>query len=194
MKKTLLGLAAASLSAPLLAQPPAQAPTQPRQGWAHQDRFVDLQPSRRGNPDEAIDRLMIGEAFSRWGIGFDEGRADVIASIFTDDGIMESMEGSGTPTLTVRGAQEIGAAMVRFQQRQADQRRHSMTNVVVESLTSDRAVALAYGIVTMAKNGKLELAASVIYRGELRKEADGIWRFSRFSVGMDIYVRDQPRS
>ena len=190
MKYVLLGLAAASFSLPVA----AQAPAQPRQGWAHQDKVVDLQPNRRGNPNEAIDRLMIGEAFSRWGIGFDEGRADVISSIFTDDGILESMEGSGKPSLTVRGAREIGESMVRFQKRQADQRRHSMTNVVIESLRDDQALALAYGIVTMAKKGQLALASTVIYRGELRKGADGIWRFSRFAIGMDIYVRDQPRT
>ncbi len=69
-----------------------------------------------------------------------------------------------------------------------------MTNVVLESLTADRALALAYGIVTMAKKGQLALASSVIYRGELAKGADGIWRFSRFAIGMDIYVRDQPRT
>ena len=58
MKYLLLGLAAASFSAPVV----AQAPAQPRQGWAHQDKMVDLQKNRRGNPNEAIDRLMIGEA------------------------------------------------------------------------------------------------------------------------------------
>ena len=190
MRLVLLCLAAASFSAPAIAADPA---ARPRQGWAHRDGMVDLQPNRRGSPDEAIDRVMIGEVFSRWGIGFDEGRADVIASLFTKDGVLESSEGSGTPTLTVRGAQEIGASMVRFQRRQADQRRHSMTNVVIESLAGNRALALAYGIVTMAKDGQLALASSVIYRGELEKGPDGIWRFSRFAIGMDIYVRDQPR-
>lgn len=191
MKYTWLGLAAMSLATPVLADTPAD---QPRQGWAHKDGVVNLQPNRRGNPNEAIDRLMIQEAFSRWGIGFDEGRADVIASIFEDDGVLDSLEGNGTPTLTVKGAREIGAAMVRFQQKQADQRRHSMTNVVVESLSADRAVALAYGIVTVAKNGQLTLGSSVIYRGELKKGRDGIWRFSHFVIGMDIYVRDKPRT
>ena len=189
MRYALLCLAAACISAPSLAAGP---PAQPRQGWAHTDKVVDLKPNRRGYAEEAVDRMMIGEAFSRWGIGFDEGRADVIASIFTEYGVLESLEGSGTPTLTVQGAKEIGASMVRFQQKQADQRRHSMTNVVLEELTKTRAVALAYGIVTMAKNGQLALASSVIYRGELRKGVDGIWRFSRFAIGMDIYVRDQP--
>jgi hypothetical protein len=190
MKRLLVGVAVASLSASLT----AQTSSQPRQGWAHQDKVIDLQPNRRGEANEVIDRLMIGEVFSRWGIGFDEGRADVIASLFTDDGVLESMEGSGRPTLTVRGAKEIGASMVRFQQRQADQRRHSMTNVVIESLTKDRALALAYGIVTMAKKGELALASSVVYRAELKKGSDGIWRFSRFAIGMDIYVRDKPQT
>ena len=62
MRYVLLGLAVATFSTPVF----AQAAAKPRQGWAHQDGMVDLQPNRRGNPKEAIDRLMIGEAFSRW--------------------------------------------------------------------------------------------------------------------------------
>ena len=178
----------------LLMAPAADAvPAPTRQGWAHEDQVVDLKPNRRGYPSEAIDRLMIQEVFSRWGIAFDEGRADVIASLFDSDGVLETLEGSGTPTLTVKGAQQIGAAMAGFQKKQGDQRRHAMTNVVIESLGGGKAVALAYSIVTATTGGKLFLASSVIYRGELAKGADGVWRFSRFVIGMDIYVRDEPQ-
>ena len=62
-----------------------------------------------------------------------------------------------------------------------------MTNVVIDRLTANEATAIAYGIVTVAANG-LSLGATVIYSAELRREADGVWRFSRFVIGMDDYA------
>ncbi|HWT30914.1 MAG TPA: hypothetical protein VN240_07795, partial [Propylenella sp.] len=86
MRSHLFALGAACLLVPAAAN---AAPGPTRQGWAHQDKVVDIQPNRRGDPSEAIDRLMIQEVFSRWGIAFDEGRADVIASLFESDGVLE---------------------------------------------------------------------------------------------------------
>ncbi len=37
-------------------------------------------------PAQMIDRLMIHETFARWGIAWDEGRLDVIRSLFTEHG------------------------------------------------------------------------------------------------------------
>ncbi len=60
--------------------------------------------------------------------------------------------------------------------------------MVIEELTPETAKALAYGVVTVAADG-LTIGATVIYTTELRKEADGAWRFSRFVIGMDDYIR-----
>ena len=40
---------------------------------------------------------------------------------------------------------------------------------------------------TIAADG-LSLGATVIYSAELRKEEDGVWRFSKFVIGMDDYA------
>ena len=62
-----------------------------------------------------------------------------------------------------------------------------MTNIVIDRLSANEATTIAYGIVTIAADG-LSLGATVIYSAELRKEADGVWRFSKFVIGMDEYA------
>jgi hypothetical protein len=74
---------------------------------------------------------------------------------------------------------------------QADQRRHVITNLAFESLQSDRAVCIAYGIVTIANDG-LSLGATVIYSADLARAPDGLWRFSRLLIGMDGYAGQKP--
>jgi hypothetical protein len=67
------------------------------------------------------------------------------------------------------------------------QRRHCITNVMIESITATEALAIAYGIVPEVENGYV-LHASVLYRGELRKEAHGCWRFSRLFISCDLLL------
>lgn len=40
----------------------------------------------------------------------------------------------------------------------------------------------------------LYLGASVIYRGDLKRQPDGTWRFERLVIGMDAYKRLTPAS
>jgi hypothetical protein len=66
-----------------------------------------------------------------------------------------------------------------------------MTNILIEKLTETECQALAFGVVTGAADG-LFLAASVYYKGELRLESDGMWRFNYFFIGMDTYAGRKP--
>jgi DNA repair protein RadA/Sms len=63
--------------------------------------------------------------------------------------------------------------------------------VQFESLQSDRAVCIAYGVVTIANDG-LSLGATVIYSADLVRAPDGLWRFSRLLIGMDGYAGQKP--
>lgn len=161
---------------------------EPRQSWAHKDAVVQLQKNGvKLQNDNALDRLLIQEAFARWGIAHDEAQLEVVHSLFTKDGELQVMLGSKELIASAKGADEIVRTVENSLKQQQDQRRHAMTNIVIDKLTRNEATAIAYGIVTLANDG-LTLGASVIYRGELKKEADGVWRFSRFVIGMDHYA------
>ncbi len=161
--------------------------TFPPQHWASKVGWVDLQ--RNGVALEStnvLDRLLIQEAFYRWGIAWDEARLDVVRSLFTQEGELIITRGSDKPTSRHVGPDVIANYVDAASRVQADQRRHAMTNVVIDRLSANEATTIAYGIVTIAANG-LSLGATVIYAAELRKEADGVWRFSKFVICMDDY-------
>lgn len=162
--------------------------TFPPQHWASKLRWVDLQPNGIAvESSSVLDRMLIQEAFSRWGIAWDEARLEVVRSLFTKDGELVITRGSDKPISRHVGPDVIAKYVGDAAKVQADQRRHAMTNVVIDRLSANEATTIAYGIVTIAANG-LSLGATVIYSGELRKDADGVWRFSRLVIGMDDYA------
>lgn len=160
----------------------------PSQGWAHSTGLVNLQPNGEAvTTDNVLDRMLIQETFYRWGIAWDENKTDVIRSLFTKKGILEITLGSDKRIARLVGTEAIVRYVEAALKIQADQRRHAMTNIVIDRMTSNEAISIAYGIVTIAADG-LSLGATVIYSGELCKEVDGVWRFSKFVIGMDEYA------
>ncbi len=165
--------------------------TIPEQAWAHQYKKIHLLPNGATSTNsDTFDRMLIQEAFARYGIAYDEVRLDVLASLFTEDAVVEVTE--GPKTLNVNTGRE--AILKNFSSalsQQGDQRRHAVTNLVFEKLTKTEASVLAYGIVTVAANG-LSLGATVIYSADFRRGNDGLWRFSRLLIGMDTYSGNKP--
>jgi ketosteroid isomerase-like protein len=184
---SMLGYAAAS---------PTQAaavPTSPRQAWAHRDGRIALHKQGAGpRTVPAATTLAIQDAFSRFGMAHDEVQFEVLRSLFTEDAVLEVADGSGTPFQVVKTRDAIVANFANVLGQQVDQRRHCITNVLIESLKGNLAQALAYGIVTVAADGLL-LGATVYYSADLRREADGLWRFARFFIGMDYYAGKKPK-
>ena len=168
----------------------------PRQNWATTDKLLELKPLQKIDPASLTDRMMIADVFARWGIAYDEGWLDVVRSLFTEDGVLDGQSGSAKPgsgpTMHYVGRDAIAKAVERDRARQGDQRRHAMSNVVIDQLTKDTATAFAYGVVTAAGNDELYLGASVLYRAELKKQTDGVWRLQRFVIGIDSYRRLLP--
>jgi hypothetical protein len=166
---------------------PGLKPTAPRQSWASKDGLVRLRPASPGREDQTLDRLMIHETFARWGLAWDESQVDVVKSLFTPQAIYQVTQGKITPFYEDVGPEAIAARVVYGLEQQQDQRRHVISNVIIEELSVDRASAMAYGLVTVAADG-LTLGATVIYAADLEKGPDGVWRFSRFVIGMDHYA------
>lgn len=179
-------MAAVGSGDPAFAQPPNQTGS-PRQSWAHEDGFFVLQPPKPISPASVADRLMIEDAFNHWAIGYDEGNLDVLRTLFTERGTLEATRASAARVWVNTGADEIIAAVKRDRASQSDQRRHAISNVVLNALDGKRASAAAYGVVTVAAADDLYLGATVLYVGDLEKQADGTWRFTKLVIGLDAY-------
>lgn len=133
------------------------------------------------------DRIAITEVIASYGYDYDEFRLDQWLEKFTPD---------ATVTLTLAG-NEVGAASGRdaigamlgarvtgFRAGNV-QRRHNMTSIVVDELTTTTAKARSYLILTSTgPSGPTELVTSGRYRFELVKQ-DGVWRVSAWVIGLD---------
>ena len=171
--------------------------TFPPQAWAHRQGKVHMRPLAPADwrPEALGARAQIAEAFYRFGIGHDECRADVAASCFTEDVVYQVALGSAEPFTTFTGRATVEDRLSAIFAEMTDQRRHVISNVLVEELdlTEGTASALAFGTVTVAADG-LTLGATVFYTGELRREDDGCWRFSQFFIGMDDFAGRRPKA
>lgn len=171
------------------------APASPPQACAHRQGRVAMKPLQAADwsPDALAARAQIAEAFYRFGIGHDECQIEVVASCFTEDVRYEVALGSAMPFATYTGRASVREKLSGVFEETGDQRRHLISNVVVEDLDLEAgtAGALAFSVVTVAKDG-LSLGASVFYSARLRRESDGCWRFSSFFIGMDEFAGDRP--
>lgn len=177
--------------------PDAATGTFPPQAWAHRQGRVAMLPLAPADwsPEALAARAQVAEAFYRFGIGHDEARADVAASCFTEDVTYEVARGSAEPFTRFEGRALVEQRLTAIFAEMNDQRRHLISNVLVEhlDLEAGTASALAFGVVTVAADG-LSVGASVFYTGGLRREADGCWRFSSFFIGMDDFAGRPPRA
>lgn len=167
----------------------------PPKFWASTQGLIDLQKlgAVEFRADQVIDRLMIEDVFKRFGIAHDENRVDVIISLLTEDVSFEFSTGSGTAEVVIKGREAVREQLEPRVPLLYGQRRHCISNIVIDRLTDSEATAIAYGMVPRAADGFI-IQASVIYLGEFRKEADGFWRLSRFFIGVDDYAGEGPGS
>jgi hypothetical protein len=167
----------------------------PRQAWAHRDRLVDLQSAAPASwtPAAIQARLQIADTFYRFAIAHDEARIDVLASCFTENGRLHVSQARAEPFTSHQGRSSIGAALAHIIAQQHDQRRHLISNIVVEALGDFTATAIAYGLISVASpDGGLHLGCSAIYLADLALEHDGCWRFASFHIGIDAYAGIRP--
>lgn len=175
--------------------PATSTPTLPLQSWAHISGKIlvhGLTPSD-WSVEALAARAQIAEAFFRFGVTYDEAQIPQLVSCFTEDASYEVAQGQAQPFAVFKGHEQMLARLPIITKAQGDQRRHLISNVLVEELdlAAGTASAVAYAIVAVAANG-LSVGASVIYSARLRREGDGCWRFSNFFIGMDSYAGDSP--
>ncbi|WP_292021688.1 nuclear transport factor 2 family protein [Maritimibacter sp. UBA3975] len=174
---------AVTLAAPALAQG-----TFPTQHWATNTGIANIQPNSTVIEEgQVADVMNIQQAFSRWGVYYDEGSSDLIPSLFTVDATTVTYLGTDESIADNEGHEAIATYIDSSLEGQLDQRRHVLTNFLIDELTEDTAKAMAYGTVIKAADG-LSLGAMVFYSGELEKGDDGVWKFSKLTIGIDDYA------
>ncbi|MEA3214437.1 MAG: hypothetical protein QOJ19_593 [Acidimicrobiia bacterium] len=157
----------------------------PEPGWAAKIGHVRLKPLEADNDGQrAADRVMIAECVHRYGWGYDERQAGLLADCFTADAVWEGVVTGTDQVGPFEGRDAVVAFLTDFWTMQTDQRRHIFTNVIVDGLTTTSAIAHAYLLLTASTGGTMTPITNGPYRLSMRKE-DGVWRIERLSAGFD---------
>lgn len=162
----------------------------PVQAWATTLGLAAMPP--RAPVDSSAHRLAIAEVFARYGIAHDEGDAAAMSDLFTETAVLE-VSMAGPVFQRVAGRVAIVANFATVFAQQTDQRRHAISNICLDAATGGTARAAAYGLVSAAIDRDLRLAASCIYTADLLLGQDGLWRFARLWIGLDLYTGAAPR-
>ena len=161
---------------------------QVRPGWAHIDGIIDLKshPAMQDDLVSVEDRVLIEEMFARYGVAFDERRIDVLGTLFAEDVDYEIIYASrDTRLVWADGREDMLSSIQEAWKFLNDQRRHHLTNVVLEKVDDTRVKAIAYGLVVIPGNPNV-LAATAVYGADLVL-TDGQWKFTRFIIATDAY-------
>jgi hypothetical protein len=159
----------------------------PAPGWASTINQAKVRPLVAApQAGEAIDRLLIAERIARYGWAYDERDRQGLGDCFTEDGVWEGQIMGTDPVGPFEGRQAIVDFLTGFWDEQTDQRRHVLTNVILDEVKGDTATGHAYLILLGSTEASMTPLTAGPYRFELsRDSADGVWRMSRLAAGFD---------
>jgi ketosteroid isomerase-like protein len=136
---------------------------------------------------ELVPRLgaaALTEAVSRYCWAFDERRRDLLADCFTEDAVWEGTVAASQTVGPLRGRDRILEWLAEFWPHQRDQRRHILTNFLVEALSEEEADVYAYLLLTSARDETVSVETTGFYRTRLALD-DGRWRIRHLFAGFD---------
>lgn len=128
----------------------------------------------------------IENVLNRYSIAYDENDMAEMADTFTEDAVLSMRIGDGDLIGPFEGKEAIMKLMVDSLASQTDQRRHVTTNLAVRREDADSAAVSSYLTLISVANGTATLLSTARYDDELRREADGAWRFSKRHVQLDL--------
>lgn len=126
----------------------------------------------------------VQQTLFRYAWAFDDRREQLLEQCFTEDARWEGLVMGETGVGPFIGRAEVMRWLTRFWKYQKDQRRHIYTNLIVDRVDGDDAVAFAY----LQLMGSSEAVSSIESVGfvRIRLRRDGAsWRISEFFSGFD---------
>ena len=157
-----------------------------RPSWGHIDEVIHLNHDQTLVSKEMLaDRILIAERMHRYGWAFDERQEEALSECFTESATWQASI-MGTSTIgPFNGKSEIINFMKGFWPNQLDQRRHNITNVIVESQSEKAASVMAYLVLMSASAQGLKPVTTGFYKVEMVK-SDGTWKIQTLLVGFDL--------
>lgn len=108
-----------------------------------------------------------------------------LATCFTDDAeytMQIADKAPGEPTI---GGEAIAALVEKFKSAQTDQRRHVISNIVVDRADETSATVRSYVTVFATEGDSSHLVTTGQCLDEVQKQADGAWKFTKKAMHLD---------
>lgn len=155
----------------------------PAPGWGSASGLLTLAagPSVAHDPDL---RLRISERIHTYAWAFDERRASLLRSCFTDDAIWHGSLAGRERVGPIQGADAIVGFLTSYWPRQADQRRHLFPSLEIDPVSSVEAHATASLLLTAVEQ-RLDLVLTSFYRFRLVLH-EGVWLIADLFEGGDV--------
>jgi 3-phenylpropionate/cinnamic acid dioxygenase small subunit len=132
----------------------------------------------------ADDRHAIEQLLSSYGFHHDARDFDALERCFTPDASYTMVIAGQEPIGPRRGRAEIVGQIRVFKSRQADQRRHVITNFLFDQETATRARVRSYVTVVAVASGALDVVTAGVYTDVVVRTADG-WRIADKTLRLD---------
>ena len=127
----------------------------------------------------------IENTLSLWALGYDERDVPMMESAFAKDATMILDIGPERLGPFV-GRDEVIKHMTDHHEIQTDQRRHVVSNIVVDVKSEDEAAVVSYLTLLVTDENVLRLQAAGVYRDRFVKQADG-WRIAERHLSLDVH-------
>lgn len=157
-----------------------------RPSWGHIDEVIHLNHDQTLVSKELLaDRILIAERMHRYGWAFDERQEEALSECFTESATWQASIMGTSKIGPFNGKSEIINFMKGFWPNQLDQRRHNITNVIVENQSEKAASVMAYLVLMSASAQGLKPVTTGFYKVEMVK-SDGTWKIQTLLVGFDL--------
>jgi ketosteroid isomerase-like protein len=128
----------------------------------------------------------INYVLASWALGYDERDVPRMVACFTEDATMVLKIG-GTETLgPYVGRDAVIKHMTDHHEIQNDQRRHVVSNAVIEPVSEDEARVTSYLTLIVTDENGVRLQAAGVYRDRFVRTTDG-WRIAYRHLDLDVH-------
>lgn len=110
---------------------------------------------------------------------------DKLATCFTDDAQYTMQIAQNAPGEPVTGGKAIASLVKKFKSTQTDQRRHLITNIIVDKANDTSAIVKSYVTVFATEGDFSQLITTGQCVDEVEKQTDGHWKFTRKAMHLD---------
>lgn len=126
----------------------------------------------------------ITELLARYTWAHDSRDFDALQACFTESAVYTMRIADGPASTPTQGGEAIAALVKSFKEKQTDQRRHLITNVVADEVSEDAAIVRSYVTVFATEGDTSRLVTTGVCTDELVKTG-GSWKFSRKDMHLD---------